>query len=335
MEITKNVFGKTADGNVIEGFELKNASGAMVKIISYGARVQSFIFNNINVVLGYDTVAEYESDDTYKGAVVGRSANRIGGAEFKLNGKVYKIDKNDGGKNHLHGGFNGFEKKIWTGEILPDGLKLSVESPDGEGGYPGNLKASVIYSLTNDNALKIIYSAVSDKDTLCNLTNHSYFNLNGEGDILNHDIQIFADTYTWANAESVPDGRILSVEGTPMDLRQPQKIGEHIDDDFDELNYGRGYDHNYCLGKLGEIKTAATVIGDKSKIKLTVETDMPGIQFYSGNWLNDNKFKKRSGFALETQFYPNAINLENFDKPILKVGETFKSTTVYKLSYFA
>jgi len=156
--------------------------------------------------------------------------------------------------------------------------------------------------------------------------------LDGGGDILNQKIQIFADSYTWANDESVPDGRILPVEGTPMDLRNLQKIGEHIDDDFDELNFGRGYDHNYCLGKSGEMKKAAYVESSDGKIKLTVETEMPGVQFYAGNWLNDKKFGKRTGFALESQFYPNAINLPNFDKPILKAGEIFKSKTIYTLS---
>jgi len=332
MSITKNNFGTTAEGREVEIYELKNSAGTTVKIITYGARVQSWQFKGVEVVLGYDTIAEYEADDTYKGAAVGRCANRIGGAKFELNGKTYNIDKNDAGKNHLHGGFNGFEKKIWTAEILSDGLKLSVESPDGEGGYPGNFKAEVIYKLTDNNALEISYSATSDADTLCNLTNHSYFNLDGGGDILQQKIQIFADSYTWANDESVPDGRILSVEGTPMDLRNLQKIGEHIDDDFDELNFGRGYDHNYCVGKLGELKKVAVAEGAKSGIKLTVETTMPGLQFYAGNWLNDKKFGKRTGFALESQFYPNAINLPNFDKPILKTGEVFKSKTIYTLS---
>ena len=332
MEISKNFFGKTADGKNVEIYELKNSFGTTAKIITYGARLQSWIFKNVNVVLGYDTVAEYEADDSYKGAIVGRCANRIGGAKFTLNGKNYNLDKNDAGKNHLHGGFKGTEKKIWSAEILSEGLKFFTEIPDGEGGYPGNLKAEVIYNLTDDNKLEIFYSATSDADTLCNFTNHSYFNLDGGGNILNQKIQIFADSYTWANDESVPDGRILSVEGTPMDLRNLQKIGEHIDDDFDELNFGRGYDHNYCLGKIGEMKKAACAESSDGKIKLTVETEMPGIQFYAGNWLNDKKFGKRTGFALETQFYPNAINLKNFDQPILKAGEVFKSKTIYSLN---
>lgn len=332
MEITKKFFGKTSDGKNVDAYELKNSVGTKAKIITYGARLSSWIFNGVEVVLGYETISEYEADDSYKGAIVGRCANRIGGAKFELNGKIFNIDKNDGGKNHLHGGFNGFEKKIWSAEILSDGLKLFVESPDGEGGYPGNFKAEVIYSLTDENELEINYSATSDADTLCNLTNHTYFNLDGGGNILKQKIQIFADFYTWANSESVPDGRILSVENTPMDLRKIHEIGEHIDDDFDELNFGRGYDHNYCVGKLGEIKKAAHAESSDSKIILEVFTTMPGLQFYAGNWLNDKKFGKRTGFALESQFYPNAINLNNFDKPILKAGEVWKSKTVYKLT---
>lgn len=338
--ITKNFFGKTSDGREVDCYELKNSAGTTAKIITYGGRVQSFIFNGVDVVLGYDDMAGYEKDAAYIGALVGRCANRIGGAKFELNGKIYEIDKNDGGKNHLHGGFNGFEKKIWSAEVVGESLKLSVESPDGEGGYPGNFKATVTYTLTEENALEIDYSATSDADTLCNMTNHSYFNLDGfgSGDILNQKIQIFADSYTWANNESVPDGRILSVENTPMDLREVHKIGEHIDDDFDELNFGRGYDHNFCVGKLGEMKKAAFAEGAKSGIKLEVFTTMPGLQFYAGNWLSGNPAGKngaeilnRTGFALESQFYPNAINLKNFDKPILKAGETFKSKTIYKL----
>ena len=336
--ITKNFFGKTSDGRAVDIYELKNSAGTAAKIITYGGRVQSFIFNGVDVVLGYDTIAGYEKDAAYIGALVGRCANRIGGAKFELNGKIYEIDKNDAGKNHLHGGFNGFEKKIWSAEVIGENLKLTVESPDGEGGYPGNLKATVIYTLTEENALEISYSATSDADTLCNMTNHSYFNLDGGGDILSQKIQIFADSYTWANAESVPDGRILPVENTPMDLREVHKIGEHIDDDFDELNFGHGYDHNFCVGKLGEMKKVAFAESSDGKIKLEVFTTMPGLQFYAGNWLSGNPAGKngaailnRTGFALESQFYPNAINLKNFDKPILKAGETFKSKTIYKL----
>ena len=325
--ITKNFFGTTADGRNVDCYELKNSSGTTAKIITYGARLTSWIFSGVDVVLGYDNIAAYEKDSAYKGAIVGRCANRIGDAKYELNGKVYQLDKNDNGKNHLHGGFNGFERKIWAAEIIDAGLKMTVESPDGEDGYPGNIKVTAIYNLTDDNALEISYTATSDADTLCNLTNHTYFNLDGGGNILRQKIQIFADSYTWANAESVPDGRILSVDNTPMDLRQLQEIGAHIDDDFDELNFGHGYDHNFCVGKFDEMKKAAHAEAAESKIALDVFTTQGGLQFYAGNWLEN----VRSGFALESQFYPNAINLPNFDKPILKAGETQISKTIFKL----
>ena len=325
--IKKNFFGTTADGRNVDCYELKNSSGTTAKIITYGARLTSWIFGGVDVVLGYDNIAAYEKDSAYKGAIVGRCANRIGDAKFELNGKVYQLDKNDNGKNHLHGGFNGFERKIWAAEIIDAGLKMTVESPDGEDGYPGNIKVTAIYNLTDDNALEISYTATSDADTLCNLTNHTYFNLDGGGNILRQKIQIFADSYTWANAESVPDGRILSVDNTPMDLRQLQEIGAHIDDDFDELNFGHGYDHNFCVGKFDEMKKAAHAEAAESKIALDVFTTQGGLQFYAGNWLEN----VRSGFALESQFYPNAINLPNFDKPILKAGETQTSKTIFKL----
>ena len=325
--ITKKFFGTTADGKNIDCYTLTNSIGTSAQIITYGARLTSWIFNGVNVVLGYDNIGDYEKDAAYKGAIVGRCANRIGDAKFELNGKTYLLDKNDNGKNHLHGGFNGFERKIWSAEITDNGLKMSVESPEGECGYPGNIKVTVIYNLTEDNALEISYIATTDADTLCNLTNHTYFNLDGGGNILRQKIQIFADYYTWANEESIPDGRILPVEGTPMDLRNLQEIGVHIDDDFDELNFGHGYDHNFCVGKLGEMKKVARAESSDGSITLEVYTTMPGLQFYTGNWLD----KKRNGFALESQFYPNAINLPNFDKPILKADENQNFKTVFHL----
>lgn len=338
MSIRKFDFGKLSDGRTVDAYELKNPAGTTVTIINYGARVTSWIFNGIDIILGYDNAQSYERDGAYMGAVVGRCANRIGGAKFQLNGKTYTLDKNDG-NNHLHSGFNGFEKKIWTANITGNGLEMSVESPDGEGGYPGNFKATVVYNLTSDNELLIDYSATADANTLCNLTNHSYFNLDGfdSGSILNQKIQIHADSYTWASAESIPDGRILPVDNTPMDLRELTVIGEHIDDDFDQLNFGHGYDHNFCVGKLGELKEVAVAEG--SSIRMTVLTTQPGLQFYAGNFLAGNpvgkhgvNFANRSGFALETQFYPNAINLPNFDQPVLKRGEIQTARTIYKLS---
>ena len=346
MGIIKQSFGNISNGTDIELYTLKNAKGHQVQITNYGARVVSWTVTDknsksIDIVLGYSDAAGYEKDNKYMGAIAGRCANRIGGAKFTLNGKEYQLDVNDGGKNHLHGGFNGFEKKIWKAEIVDESLKLSCKSADGECGYPGNLNASVTYTFTDDDELKIAYEANSDKDTICNLTNHTYFNLNGfsSGSILNQKIQIFADKYTWASSESIPDGRILNVEGTPMDLRNLTRIGEHIDDDFDELNFGHGYDHNWCINEYdGKIKKTAHATSDESGIGLTVFTTLPGIQFYAGNFLDGDPIGKddvacgrRSGFALETQFYPNAINIPQFPQPILRAGETWKSQTIYKV----
>lgn len=327
--IKREVFGFLQTGERVEQFTLKNSTNSVVKIINYGARIVSWNFGGINVILGYDNLADYEKDTAYKGAIVGRCANRIGNATFMLNGKKYELDKNNG-NNHLHGGFSGFESKIWEAEILTENsLKLSLFSPDGEGGYPANLKVEVIYTFTDNNELEISYQATADADTICNLTNHSYFNLNGEGDILAHSLQIFADNYTWANEESIPDGRILTVQNTPLDFRELRKIGERINDDFDQLNYANGYDHNYCINDYdGSLKKAATVIADKTGIKLSVYTTSVGMHFYAGNFLEP----ARSGFALETQFFPDAINKANFLSPILKVGEIFKAKTVYALN---
>lgn len=338
MTIEKKDFGQLSNGQSIDAYELVNANGTKATVITYGARLQSFIFNGIDVVLGYDNALTYEKDPAYMGAIAGRCANRIGGAKFELNEQTYNIDKNDG-NNHLHGGFSGFEKKVWATNVTDNGVAFTVTSPDGEAGYPGNLTATVTYSLTDKDELVIDYKATSDADTLCNLTNHAYFNLNGfnSGDVLKQKIQINADTFTWADAESIVSGEILPVEKTPMDLRLPTEIGAHIDEDYDELNFARGYDHNFCVGKLGVLKEVAYAEGEN--IVLEVLTTQPGLHFYSGNFLKgvpqlkgDANIDNRHGFALETQYYPNAINLEDVDKPILKKGETWTAKTIYMLT---
>ena len=346
-KISKQSFGNISNGTSIALYTLKNSKDHQVQITNYGARVVSWIFTDknsksVDIVLGYNNATDYEKDNKYMGAIAGRCANRIGGAKFTLNGKEYQLDVNDGEKNHLHGGFNGFEKKVWKAEIVGDSLKLTCESLDGECGYPGNLTANVTYTFTDDDELKIDYEATSDKDTICNLTNHTYFNLNrfASGSILNQNIQLFADKYTWASSESIPDGRILNVKGTPMDLRNLTRIGEHIDDDFDELNFGHGYDHNWCINDYdGTLKKAALASCEETGITLEVFTTLPGLQFYAGNFLDGDPIGKdsiacgkRSGFALETQFYPNAINIPEFPQPILRAGETWQSQTIYKLT---
>ena len=369
--IRKEAFGKLSDGREAELYTLRNTKGTEAKITTYGARLVSWRIMGrdakfVDVVLGYADAAAYEKDDTSMGGVVGRHANRIADGKVTIDGREYQLDRNTGSKmqNHIHGGFKGFHDRLWTAEETYEGVRLTYHAQDGEGGYPGNMTVSVLYSLSNDNELSIRYEAVSDADTICNLTNHTYFNLDGydAGPVLDQKIQIFADSYTWADAESLPDGRILPVEGTPMDLREPVRIGEHIDDDFDELVMGRGYDHNWVLrGDLPDaelkpgmfgfdphcpidylqdgLKKAAYAESDRSGITLSCYTTQPGLQFYTGNFLcggipgkNGVEFQRRTGFCLETQYYPNSLAHPEFPQPILKKGETWKAQTVYVLA---
>lgn len=354
-EIRKESFGTLKDGRAAELYTLRNAKGTEVKVTTYGARLVAWKTAApaaVDVLLGYADAATYEADDdSAMGGIVGRHANRIEGGRAVIDGRTYQLELNTGShkQNHIHGGFHGFHEKLWTAEPETDALKLTYHSVDGEGGYPGNLDVTVRYALSDADELFIRYEAVSDADTICNLTNHSYFNLDGyaSGSILDQKIQIFADQYTWADSESLPDGRIPPVEGTPMDLREPVRIGAHIDDDFDELRMGAGYDHNWVIrdekpvceayAKAG-LKKAAYAESDKTGLTLTCYTTQPGIQFYTGNYLNGQfrgkggaTYPRRSGFALETQFFPNALAHPNFPQPILKKGETWKAETVYVL----
>lgn len=368
--IKKEAFGTLSDGSKVELYTLRNTKGTEAKITTYGARLVSWRtfdrnYKPVDVVLGYADAAAYEKDDTSMGGVVGRHANRIAGGKAVIDGKEYQLDLNTGSKmqNHIHGGFKGFHDQLWTAEETYEGVKFTYKAKDGEGGYPGNMTVSVIYSLSNDNELSLKYEAVSDKDTICNITNHSYFNLNGfaSDPVLGQKIQIFADKYTWADAESLPDGRILPVAGTPMDLRQPTLIGAHIDDDFDELKMGQGYDHNWVIndtpisveqksGMFGfdphcpidynkaGLKKAAYAEAEESGLTLTCYTTAPGVQFYTGNFLcggikgkDGVEFERRTGFCLETQYYPNALANPEFPQPILKKGDIWQSQTVYVL----
>ena len=354
----------------MELYTLRNTKGTEAKVTTYGARLTSWHIMGkdakfVDVVLGYDDAAAYEKDDTSMGGVVGRHANRIAGGRAVINGHEYQLDLNTGSKmqNHIHGGFHGFHDQLWTAEETYEGVKLTYHSKDGEGGYPGNMTVSVLYSLSNDNELSLRYEAVSDQDTICNLTNHTYFNLDGfqAAPVLDQKVQIFADQYTWADAESLPDGRILPVDGTPMDLRDLTRIGDHIDDDFDELQMGQGYDHNWIIRDepvqvemkkgmfgfdphcpidylKGGLKKAAYAESDQSGLTLSCYTTQPGVQFYSGNFLcggikgkDGVEFQRRTGFCLETQYYPNALAHPEFPQPILKKGETWKAQTVYVL----
>ena len=338
------LFGTLPDGREVYRVFLR--CGEMCcELLTYGAALRTLTVpdregKHIDVVLGYDRAEDYASrDNPYFGAVVGRFANRIGGSAFDLGGVHYALPANEG-ENHLHGGPDGFGWRLWTVESESENAaRLSLTSPDGDAGYPGTLKAEVTYTLTSD-ALRLDYQAVSDKDTLCNLTNHAYFNLAGHdsGGIEKQTIRLFADAYTPTDAGSIPTGKIADVAGTPMDLREAVPIGAHIDEDFEQLRFAGGYDHNFVLrGEAGTLRPAAEAYCAESGVCLTVETTLPGIQFYAGNYLGKSpagkggaRYARRQGFCLETQVFPDAPHHDNFPTAVLRAGDTYRSTTVFR-----
>jgi aldose 1-epimerase len=344
--VSKADFGKLPDGKAAEVYTLKDAD-LTVRITTYGARIVSIDAKDKNgkpadVVLGYDSVDGYTSErsKTYFGSIVGRYGNRIAGGQFKIDGQTYTVPKNDGG-NALHGGPHGFDEKAWTGKQIPGGVEFTLVSPDGDMGFPGTLTAHVRYTLVGS-ALHINYSATTDKATVVNLTNHSYFNLGGRdsGSILDDVMMINADKYTPVNRGLIPEGGAQTVEGTPFDFRKPTPIGQRIHDDNAQLKIAGGYDHNWVLnGKNGELKVAAKVVDPKSGRVLTVSTTQPGVQFYTGNFLNGTRkspdgtpYAKNSGFCLETQHFPDSPNQPAFPTTLLKPGETMHSETVFTFS---
>ena len=349
--VKKADWGKTAEGTAVEIYTLKNSAGAEAQIITYGSTVVSLKMPDKNgkfadVVLGYDSIADYEKNQAYIGALVGRYANRIAKGRFTLDGKEYVLAKNNG-ENHLHGGLKGFDKVVWTARGFVDKTGANVElnylSRDGEEGYPGNLSVKVVYSLTENNELKIVYSAETDKNTIVNLTQHSYFNLAGAGvgDILNHQLTIYADKFTPTDNGSIPTGELRSVKGTPFDFLTPQKIGARINQADEQLKFGNGYDQNWILNKTAgkSPSLAATVYEPVSGRVMEVYTTEPGLQFYAGNYLDGaikgksgQNYPRRSGFCLETQNFPDSPNKSNFPSPVLKTGETYRPTTLYKFS---
>ena len=316
------------------------------EIITFGAAIRSLVVpdrygNPVDVVLGYDTLGEYISHDGYLGATVGRFANRIAKGHFQLNGKPYSLATNNG-NNHLHGGLQGFSHRVWGIDRCDErSVTLFLTSPDGEEGYPGNLNCTVQFELDN-NALIIRYHATSDKDTLCNLTNHSYFNLAGHnsGSVLNQDIQIFAQHYTPSNNESIPFGVIAPIVDTPMDFQTPTPIGAHINEAFPQLLYARGYDHNYVLsGGAGKLHPVAQAYASATGITMQAETTLPGVHFYTANYLPHGRTGKggctyapRHGFCLETQLFPDAPNQPNFPTAVLQAGEEYEHTTKFSFS---
>lgn len=347
LSVKMEAFGKTDDGVAVEQYTLTNAAGATAKIIAYGALLTELDVPDRDgklgdVVLGFDALKDYLAGHPYFGATVGRVANRIAKGKFTLDGKEYKLAVNNP-PNALHGGVKGFDKVVWKAEpkTTPDGpsVQFSYVSKDGEEGYPGTLTATVTYTLTNDNAVRLDYTATTDKATPVNLTNHSYFNLGGtkSGDILNHELTIFADKYTPADNTFIPTGELKPVEDTPFDFTKPRRIGERIDQLKGEPG---GYDLNYVLNREDKGPTlAARVTEPKTGRIMEVFTTEPGIQFYTGNFLDGKQtgrggvvYKKHWGFCLEAQHFPDSVHRNNFPSMILKPGETYKQTTIYKFS---
>jgi len=292
--------------------------------------------NIVDISLGYDDVTGYEANGGYIGALIGRVGNRIGGGKFTLNGVDYQLNLNDGGVNHLHGGNVGFDKKIWKVQVDGEKLILTTSAADGEENYPGNIQVKVVYYIVG-NELVLEYEAISDADTLCNLTNHAYFNLEGNGaeNVYEQLMQIDADTITPVDSGLIPHGEFMAVAGTPFDFKVAKPIGKDIYADNEQLKICGGYDHNFCINTNGEFKTFATVYSAKTGIEMVCKTNLPGVQFYSGNFLDNVKgkngaiYNKRAGFCLETQVYPNAINCPEYPTYILKKGEKYSTKTSY------
>lgn len=343
-----NPFSKTVDGKQVDLYFLKNKNEVKAAITNYGGRIVSLWVPDknqtmIDVTLGYDNLDSYQKpSDPYFGALIGRYGNRIAKGAFTLDSQQYKLDINNG-VNTLHGGKTGFSARVWDARQIDEkSLELTYVSKDGEEGYPGNLTCKVIYTLTDDNELKIQYSATTDKRTVINLTNHAYFNLNGEGSgtINDHLLQINANRFTPVDTTLIPTGKLMNVAGTPFDFRKLTPIGSRLNAAHEQLKNGKGYDHNFVLnGAPNAMKKAATAIGDKSGIQMDVSTTEPGVQFYGGNFLNDNTIGKggkvygqRTGFCLETQHFPDSPNQPSFPSTVLNPGDEYTSTTIYKFS---
>lgn len=341
--LEERAFGNTEDGENAHLYTITNSRGMEIAVTDYGAalvtlKVPDKNGTSLDVVLGYDDAAGYESANTYFGATVGRSANRIGKAAFEINGTHYTLDKNDNG-NNLHSGTKYYNKRIWQVEKeQKNKITFSLHSPDGDQGYPGTLTMKVAYELTEDNVVRISYHAVPDQDTIINMTNHSYFNLNGhdKGSILKHQMWIDADYFTRADRESIPTGELVGVTGTPMDFRTLKEIGAEIDADYEATCFGQGYDHNWVLKNTGKFAKVAEAAGDASGIVMEVWTDLPGVQVYTGNFLQQERgkngavYEKRAAVCFETQYFPDAIHYENFASPVCRAGSNYETVTEYR-----
>lgn len=345
MKISKSDFGCTSTGENIHIYHLENASGAYVEIIDFGCRLVKIVVPNregtfTDVCLGLDSMEDYARDNSSLGAVVGRVANRIKNGHFLLNGKEYQLAINNG-TNHLHGGLIGYGSKLWDSKIKDDKLILTMNSADGEEGYPGNLVLTVTYGWSEDNELSILYEASTDADTLLNVTSHGYFNLNGEGngDILSHELFIDADAITELDDSQAPTGKIISVEGTPFDFRTMHTIGKAMGSPYEQFQKFGTYDHNFIVNGTG-LREAAVLQSKESGIRLTCFTDQPGLQLYVANQdmeqpgKEGKSYPSHSSVCLETQHFPDAINHDNFPSIVLHPDLPFRSKTLYHFSTF-
>lgn len=338
MSITKSKFGKCNGADVYE-YTLENGKGLKARILSLGGIIRTLEYKGVDVVLGRDSAEEYERNSGYFGAVIGRNSNRIAGAKFTLGGKTYTLNANNGA-NNIHGGLYGFDKKIWEA-TESDGdepsLVLSTVSPDGEEGFPGNAQIRVTYTVTSKNSLRIHYVAVSDADTVMNLTNHSYFNLNGHdrGTIEGHTLWLDADFYTPNSNDCIPTGEVLSVSGTPFDFSTPETIGERLAMAHPQTELFKGFDHNFALNGTGYRKVGV-LKGDKSGIAMEVYTDRPAVQIYTANGMDNTRvckggalYSPHGAICLETQAFPDNLRRSHFPSAVLKKGEIFSTVTEY------
>lgn len=346
MNLKQQPFGSTKPGTLVDLYTLSNDQGVTVTLTNYGGTIVSLhtpdrAGQTGDIVLGFDNLQDYLNLSPFFGCITGRFANRIAGGKFQLKGKEYTLAQNNG-QNHLHGGKVGFDKVVWAADPFcsPDGagVALSYLSPDGEEGYPGNLSVTVTYTLTADNAFQIDYDATTDRATILNLTNHAYFNLLGQGTILDHELMLNADRFTPVDATAIPLGELRSVTGTPFDFHQFTRIGNRIDQDDEQIRFGLGYDHNWVLnGTPGELRLAAALRESTTGRTLEVHTTQPGVQFYSGNLMSERLIGKegklylrRGGVCLETQHFPDSPNQPSFPSVILEPGRKYHEVTVFK-----
>ncbi len=350
MSVNVQEFGKGPNGEELFKYTLKNENGTELSVINFGAIITNFLFAGKDgkvrdVILAYDKVEDYFNDDKCLGAIVGPLANRTAEATFEIDGKEYKLEVNDNNRNNLHTARLGaLQKRVWDAKVGENCVEFTIKKADMDLGLPGNLVAKVTYTLTEEDEIKIDYDVTTDKKTIINMTNHTYFNLGGHesGSILDESIVFNADSFVPVDDESIPTGEIKKVAGTPMDFTEAKKIGEQLDMSYEQLEFTNGFDHNYCINDWdGTLKIAATVIDDNSGIVMETLTDLPGVQFYIGNYLGGEngkdgaKYGQRQGLCLESQYFPNSAKEPNFARPLFDENKGFKSTTIYRFSTIA